>query len=110
MEIINTTFVPAGFNTAFVIIGIISSIVSLFILIIGIGLLIEKDNSSFIVLFYGLFFIVLSVCLIFKGRVKESYYKYDVLFTNEKIDMSEFSQKYTITGHDGNIWHIEDVH
>ena len=51
----------------------------------------------------------LSVYLLILGHVPVAYNKYDVLFT-EPIDMNEFDAKYTITGRDGNIWHIEDKH
>ena len=111
MEIINITTVEAGWSIAACIIGGILASMGLVLLILMIrawGQLNKKEISWCI---FGIIF----ACLLGIGfplefgREPVAYNKYDVLFT-EPIDMNEFDAKYTITGKDGNIWHIEDKH
>lgn len=109
MEIINMTFVEAEVPTFYLVMSIVLWVFALGGLIGAIVCWIKGDCGwEFIIAFicelllgFGCFFI---------NKVKEPYYKYDVVFTGEEINMKEFLDKYTITGHNGNIYHIEDVH
>ena len=110
MKIINITTVEAGWSIAACIIGGILMLMGIILLILTIRAWPTLNKADifwciFSIIFAGLFGIGLPL----KTRNPAAYNKYDVLFT-EPIDMNEFDAKYTITGRDGNIWHIEDKH
>lgn len=110
MEIINTTTIEAGWSITACIVGGILILMGIVLLILTIRAwqILNKADifwCVFSIIFAGSFGIGLPL----KTRNPVAYNKYDVLFT-EPIDMNEFDAKYTITGRDGNIWHIEDKH
>jgi len=110
MEIINTTTIEAGWSIAACITGGIFIFMGIVLLILTIRAWKILDNADifwciFSIIFAGLFGIGLPL----KTRNPIDYNKYDIIFT-QPIDMNEFDAKYTITGQDGNIWHIEDKH
>ncbi len=110
MEIINITTIEAGWSITACIVGGILILMGIVLLILMIRAwrILNKEE-----IFWCIFSIIfaggLSVYLFILGHIPVPYNKYDVLFT-EPIDMNEFDAKYTITGKDGNIWHIEDKH
>ena len=110
MEIINTTTIEAGWSIAACVVGGILAFMGIVLLILMIRAwqILTKEE-----IFWCIFGIILagglSIYLFTLGRIPVAYNKYDILFT-EPIDMNEFDAKYTITGKDGNIWHIEDKH
>jgi len=110
MEIINTTTIEAGWSVAACVVGGIFVLMGIVLLILTINAWWQLNRED---LFWCIFSIIfaglLGVGLPLKTREPVAYNKYDVLFT-EPIDMNEFDAKYTITGKDGNIWHIEDKH
>ena len=110
MEIINITTVEAGWSIAACIVGGILVLmgIALLILMIRAWQILNKEEV-FWCIFSIIFAVGLSIYLFILGHTPVAYNKYDVLFT-EPIDMNEFDAKYTITGKDGNIWHIEDKH
>lgn len=110
MEIINVTTIEAGWSVAACVVGGIFALMGIVLLILTINAWWQLNREDifwciFSIIFAGLFGIGLPL----KTREPVAYNKYDVLFT-EPIDMNEFDAKYTITGKDGNIWHIEDKH
>lgn len=110
MEILNTTTIEAGWNIVACIVGGILILMGIVLLVLMIRAWKTLNNADifwciFSIIFAGL----LGIGLPLKTRNPVAYNKYDVLFT-EPIDMNEFDAKYTITGKDGNIWHIEDKH
>lgn len=110
MEIINIATVEAGWSIAACIVGGILMLMGIVLLILTIRAWKTLNNAD---IFWCIFSIIfansLGIGLPLKTRNPVAYNKYDVLFT-EPIDMNEFDAKYTITGRDGNIWHIEDKH
>lgn len=110
MEIINTTTIEAGWNIVACITGGILAFMGIVLLILMIRAWHMLNKGD---IFWGIFSVVfaesLSIYLFFLGHIPVAYNKYDVIFT-QPIDMNEFDAKYTITGKDGNIWHIEDKH
>lgn len=109
MEIINMTFVEAGVPTFYLVMSIVLWVCALCSLIGAIICWVEGEWAwEFIFAF--ICGVILGLGCFFVNRVKEPYYKYDVVFTGEEINMKEFVEKYSITGHNGNIYHIEDKH
>ncbi|MBQ2173565.1 MAG: hypothetical protein II453_00350 [Alphaproteobacteria bacterium] len=111
MEIINITTVEAGWNIPTCIISGTLAIMGIVLLILMIRAWPQLNKEE---IFWCIFSIILALSIgiglpLKYGREPVAYNKYDVLFT-EPIDMNEFDAKYTITGKDGNIWHIEDKH
>lgn len=109
MEIINTTLVEAGVPTPNLIGAIILWLCALFCLIAAVVCWINNEGA-FEFIFGFILCILLGGGCFFVNKTKEPYYKYDVVFTGEEINMKEFVEKYNITGHDGNLYHIEDKH
>lgn len=110
MEIINTTTIEAGWSIATCVIGGIFALMGIVLLILTINAWWQLTREEvFWCIFSIIFSCLLGIGLPLKTRNPVTYNKYDVLFT-EPIDMNEFDAKYTITGKDGNIWHIEDKH
>ena len=111
MEIINTITVEAGWSVAACIVGgilILMGIVLLILMIRAWRILNKAD------VFWCIFGIILAwsigIGLPLKiGREPVTYNKYDALFV-EPIDINDLYDKYVITGRDGNIWHLEDIH
>ena len=111
MEIINITTVEAGWSIAACIIGGILASMGLVLLILMIRAWGQLNKGEIFWCIFGIIFaglIGIGFPLMY-GHEPVAYNKYDVLFT-EPIDMNEFDAKYTITGKDGNIWHLEDKH
>ena len=110
MEIINITTVEAGWSIAACIVGGILVLMGIVLLILMIRAWWQLDYTDVCWCIFGFILACsLGIGLALKTREPVAYNKYDVLFT-EPIDMNEFDTKYTITGKDGNIWHIEDKH
>lgn len=112
MEIINVTTIEAGWrNTAACITGGVLILMSIVLLILMIRAWHTLNKADvFWCIFSFIFACSFGIGVPLKiGREPVTYNKYDVIFT-EPIDMNEFDAKYTITGKDGNIWHIEDKH
>lgn len=111
MEIINTTTIEAGWNTVACIVGGILALMGIVLLILMIRAWGQLNKEDIFWCIFGIIFAcAFGIGFPLKyGRVPVAYNKYDVLFT-EPINMNEFDAKYTITGKDGNIWHIEDKH
>lgn len=110
MEIINTTTIEAGWRIAPCIVGGILILMGIVLLILMIRAWWQLNRED---IFWCIFSIILAcsigIGLPLKTRNPIAYNKYDVIFT-EPIDMNEFDTKYTITGKNGNIWHIEEKH
>ena len=111
MEIINITTVEAGWRIAPCIVSGILILMGIVLLILMIRAWWQLNRED---VFWCIFSIILACSIgiglpLKYGREPVTYNKYDVIFT-EPIDMNEFDAKYTITGKDGNIWHIEDKH
>lgn len=111
MEIINTTLVNAGNNITDWIFLAILGVLGMVAIVIAISAIADREVGLGIVsILLGLFALSVSIGIFIDKRNTEPYNKYDVIFTGEEINMKEFLDKYTITGHDGNIWHLEDNH
>lgn len=111
MEIINTTLVETGNSWVDWFFFILLLILGLGALVCSVFAFIEHDIGAGLSLIALGSIAILSATFIFiNHRVTDPYNKYDVIFTDEKINMKEFLDKYTITGQDGNIYHIEDKH
>lgn len=111
MEIINTTTVEAGWSIPVCIAAGILTLMGIVLLILMIKAWPQLDKTD---IFWCIFGFILACSFgiglpLTVGREPVTYNKYDVLFI-EPIDMNKFDAKYTITGKDGNIWHIEDKH
>lgn len=110
MEIINVTTIEAGWSTTACVVGGIFALMGIVLLILTIRAWKILDNADIFWCIFGIIFAGLfGIGLPLKTRNPIAYNKYDVIFT-EPIDMNEFDTKYTITGKNGNIWHIEDKH
>lgn len=110
MEIINTITVEAGWSVAACIVGGILVLMGIVLLILMIRAWHVLNKADIFWCIFSIIFAAgLSIYLFILGRTPVAYNKYDVIFT-EPIDMNKFEAKYTITGKNGNIWHIEDKH
>lgn len=110
MTIINTTVVEAGWSISACIIGGVMVCLAILLLVLSLRAWHSLDfGDKFWCIFSLIFALAIAIGLPLNTRIPISYNKYDILFT-EPVDMNEFDAKYTITGKDGNIWHIEDKH
>ena len=110
MEIINTITVEAGWSVAACITGGFMLIMDIVILILAIRAWHSLNFSDkFWCIFSLIFALTIAIGLPLKTRIPVAYNKYDVLFT-KPIDINDLYDKYVITGRDGNIWHLEDIH
>jgi len=110
MEILNITTVEAGWSIAACITGGILAFMGIVLLILMFRAWHVLNKADIFWCIFSLIFAGgLSIYLFRLGHIPVAYNKYDVIFT-QPIDINEFDAKYTITGKDGNIWHIEDKH
>lgn len=112
MDIINITPVSAGNSAVDWFFFILLCAMGVFVIVGACFMLFDKSWGASIAWFFiGLAIIGAAVFILRLHRITEPYNTYTVLFNHdEKIDMVDFLEKYKITGHDGNIWYLEDVH